>query len=60
VLDLDSFTSATNSSSNAENNTSSFPFPYVKPDPFPVLLQGPGESYSISQKLITVPWVPLL
>jgi mannose-6-phosphate isomerase-like protein (cupin superfamily) len=46
----DLFTSASNSSSNGENDTLAFPFPNVKPDPFPVLVQGPaGELFNFTK-----------
>lgn len=37
-------------SSNGTNNTGPFPYPYVKPDPYPVLVQGPaGELFNFTK-----------
>jgi mannose-6-phosphate isomerase-like protein (cupin superfamily) len=50
VVYSDLFASTNTASSNSTNDTSSFSFPYVKPDPYPVVLQGPaGEIFNFTK-----------
>lgn len=50
VLHDGSFAATNNASSSGANGTVPFPFPYVKPDPYPVLVQGPaGEIFNFTK-----------